>query len=365
MFSVSKQKDIDTSVLANQLHGKRIALSKIPSWHNQKNIVYPSKISMEQCSSEFTAKYKSTLVKGKSFIDLTGGFGVDSFFISKSFEGGIHCEMDTELQYIVQHNFKQLSADIHSIKTDGIDYLNTSNDKFDLIYIDPSRRNSSKQKVIQLKDYTPNILEHLDLLLSKGKMVLLKTAPLLDIKQVLNQISDIKEVHVVAVNNECKELLFLLEQDNEGYIKIQCTDLTKQISFEFNLEDENEKCSYSTPLKYIYEPNVSILKAGAFNSIANQFNLKKIHKNSHLYTSDLIINDFPGRMFKLKHISSLSKKDILPLLKDKKANITRRNFPLTVNDIRKKIGIKDGGSNYLFATTLIDEKKKVLICEKI
>lgn len=365
MFSVSKQKDIDISVLANQLHGMRIARSKIPSWYEQKKLIYPSKVSMEQCSSELTAHYKSILVKGKSFIDLTGGFGIDSFFISKSFENGIHCEIDTDLQYIAQNNFKQLSSKIHSVKTDGIDYLNASNDNFDLIYIDPSRRNSSKQKVIQLKDYTPNILEHLNLLHSKGKVVLLKTAPLLDIKQVLQQISSVKEVHVVAVNNECKELLFLIEENSESNIKIQCSDLTKKVSFQFYFKDEDKKCFYSSPLRYIYEPNASILKAGAFNSIANQLNLKKIHKNSHIYTSDILIENFPGRKFELKHIKSLDKKEILPLLKDKKANITRRNFPLSVADIRKKIGVKDGGNDYLFATTLIDDKKKILICEKI
>lgn len=365
MFSLSKQVDINASLVANQINGKQIAQSKIPMWFKEQKLLYPSKTSMEQCSSELTARYKSSLAKGKSFIDLTGGFGVDSYFISKSFENGTHCEIDTDLQFIAQHNFKVLKSTINSINTNGVDYLKKSSESFDLIYIDPSRRNSSNQKVVQLKEYTPNILEHLNLLLEKSKTVLIKTAPLLDIKQVINQLSFIKEIHVVAVNNECKELLFLLEKNSEGEIKICCSDLSKDISFRFSFSDENTKCTYAYPQKYIYEPNASILKAGAFNSIANQYNLNKIHTNSHLYTSDQRISNFPGRQFELKTITGLNKKEISPLLKNNKANITRRNFPLSVSDIRKKIGVKDGGEDYIFATTLMGDEKRVLLCRKI
>jgi len=320
---------------------------------------------MEQCSSELTAKYKSSLANGNSFIDLSGGFGVDTYFISQSFEKGFHCEIDAELQFIAQHNFEALTANIQSINTDGIEYLQHANSTFDLFYIDPSRRNASNQKLVQLKEYTPNVLEHLDLLLEKSKTILLKTAPLLDITQVLQQIKSVKEIHIVAVNNECKELLFLIDKNFQSEVEIQCTDLTKHISFRFKQNDERTKCAYSFPKTYIYEPNVSILKAGAFNTIAQRYNLKKLQLNSHLYTSDILVEEFPGRTFELKRVTTLNKKEIIPHISGKKANITRRNFPLTVEEIRQKTGLKEGGDDYLFATTLMDEEKRILICKKI
>lgn len=365
IFSISKQKDVNGTLVANQLNGTRMAESKIPTYFNHKNILYPAKVNMEQCSSELTANYKASLVRGKSFIDLTGGFGIDTYFISNSFENGIHCEVNSELQYIAQNNFKELTQKIRSVNTDGIEFIRESNDFYDLIFIDPSRRDSTNQKVIQLKDYTPNILENLDLLLSKAKSILIKTSPLLDIKQVLKQIEFINEVHVISINNECKELLFLIQKNSEKNIKICCSDLTKDVKFLFDLNDERIACKLSYPQKYIYEPNVSILKAGAFNSIANRFGLKKIHANSHIYTSDVFLENFPGRKFELTDITKLDKKEILSHLDNNKANITKRNFPLTVKEIRKKIGVKEGGKDYIFATTLMNNEKRILICKKI
>lgn len=366
LLSLSKKADIDSNILAHQLKARQVIETKMPSWKEFNNLIFPKKINIEQCSSELTAQYKSRITKGNLCIDLTGGLGVDSFFISQSFKHTIHCEKDQELQFIADKNFTTLEARIESVYTDGITYLKGNDKVYDLIYIDPSRRNENNNKLVQINEYTPNILEHLDVLMGSGKHILIKTSPLLDLKQVMGQLPQLKEIHILAINNECKELLFLVDtQTLPKKTSVICKDLKKDYSFTFEYEQETKSViKLSQPLNYLYEPNVSILKAGAFKSIANQFNLFKLHKNSHLYTSDKHIHSFPGRCFEIRSIASLNKKEILPLLESNKANITRRNFPLSVNDIRKKLGVSEGGNDYLFATTLKNEEKKILLCKK-
>lgn len=365
LFLAKKYPQWDMAAIAQQLEGKQKAKNKLPTWFNSKQLLYPPRLSMEQSSSEVTARYKAQIAKGESFIDLTGGFGVDSYFISQSFKQGTHCEVNKELQSIAAHNFKALGANIHSVNEDGLKQLQNSNNTFDLIYLDPARRGNNNQKVIRLEDYTPNVLEHLTLLLKKGKQILLKTAPLLDIKQVLNKLPQVQEVHIVAVNNECKEVLYLLDKISTSEASIHCVDVIKKQAFSFNYSKEEKLCSTSLPLNYLYEPNAAILKGGAFNSIGNAFKLHKLHANSHLYTSNTLIDNFPGRVFKIDTVAKLNKKELIGILEGKKANVTRRNFPLSVADIRKKTGLKEGGDKYLFATTLKDNKPKVLVCSKV
>lgn len=351
--------------IAQQVEGKQKAKNKLPSWFKTKNLLYPVRLSMEQCSSELTAQYKASLTQGNNFIDLTGGFGVDSYYIGQSFSKGTHCEVNKDLQAIVAHNFQTLNTNLQSINEDGLEQLKNSREEFDLIYLDPARRGKHQEKVIRLEDYTPNILEHLDLLFQKGKQLLLKTAPFLDIKQVLNQLSGVHSVHVVALNNECKEVLYLLKRGFTEETQLHCVDVAKKHAFSFHYQEEKDSCPTSLPLKYLYEPNAAILKGGAFNSISTAFKLLKLHINSHLYTSDSLQSDFPGRIFKIEQISKLNKKELNRILPSKKANITRRNFPLTVAEIRQKTGLKEGGDNYLFATTLKDHKPMILVCTKV
>ncbi|MDB2368718.1 class I SAM-dependent methyltransferase [Flavobacteriales bacterium] len=366
ILSMNKGIGVDKNILANQLNGKLEVERKVPAWKDNMKLIFPKKINIEQCSSELTARYKSQIVKGKSSIDLTGGWGVDSFFMSQSFEQSVHCEQDNELQFIANRNFINLNASIESFHSDGISYLKATKRTFDLIYVDPSRRNQSNNKVVRLDEYTPNILEHLDLLLTKGKQLLIKTSPLLDIKKAIQQLPQLTEIHVLALNNECKELVFLVGSQKTAIQPIViCKDLVKASDFTFDYQQEADyQHNLSQPLKYIYEPNVSILKAGAFKSIAAAYNLFKLHPNSHLYTSQNRVEDFPGRCFELRSIVRLNKKEILPILESKKANISKRNFPNTVNEIRKKLGLSEGGNDYVFATTLMDEKKRLLVCKK-
>ncbi|APG64167.1 SAM-dependent methyltransferase [Tenacibaculum todarodis] len=356
-------QEISIQKLSNQIVSKLKSKNKLATWFATDNIFYPPKISIEQTSSEETASYKSNLVSGKNLIDITGGFGVDCCYFSKTFENVIHAEINEELSKIVAHNYEQLKIkNIQTIASDGLEFLKNSNQKFDCIYIDPSRRNDVKGKVFLLNDCLPNVPENIDFLFTKTDTILLKNSPMLDITSGINELKFVKEIHVVALKNEVKEVLFLLEKNYEKEIKIKTINIQKNNNqlFDFQLNKTPEQ-NYSEPLTYLYEPNAAILKSGGFNQISNQLAVFKLHQHSHLYTSENLI-DFPGRVFKIESISSYDKKQ---LKKIKKANITTRNFPKMVSEIRKETKIKDGGNLYLFFTKNIDEKLIVIYCEQI
>ena len=358
---------VDIKLLIEQIEAKKRCKKKLPTWYETENIYYPNKLNIEQTSSEITAKYKSELVYGKSIIDLTGGFGVDCFYFSSRFKNVIHCEINEELSKIVNHNYNELKTNnIDCIATDGIDYLKSTKNSYDWIYVDPSRRHDTKGKVFFLDDCIPNIPENLELLFRNSKNILVKTSPLLDLTVGIKGLKHVKEIHVVAVNNEVKELLWILEKDYGDSINIVAVNLkpNKTELFEFLLSEETiAKVTLSEPLSYLYEPNAAILKSGAFKSVASQLNVLKLHPNTHLYTLDKLI-DFPGRRFKIDKVLPYNRK----LLKKEfiyKANVAIRNFPETVDQIRRKLNIKDGGKNFLFVTTSIITNKVIIICSKI
>ena len=358
----------DFKELLEQIEAKKKCKIKLPTWFNTPNIYYPNKLNIEQTSSEITARYKSNLVNGKSLIDLTGGFGVDTYYFSKVINGVTHCELDFNLSKIVAHNYKQLNvSNVICRDIDGLDFLNTSDKNYDWIYIDPSRRNEKKGKVFYLNDCLPNVPKHLDLLLSRSYNILIKTSPLLDISIGLEELSHIKEIHVIAVNNDVKELLWVLEKDNLRELKIKTINITKSGNEVFNLKLKEEKIlsniSLSLPLNYLYEPNSAILKSGAFNLITKKLNLNKLHKHSHLYTSEELI-EFPGRSFTIKQVLPYNKKS-LNTLKNVKANITTRNFLDSVDKLRMKFKIKPGGDLFLFFTTNMNNERIIIVCNKI
>jgi hypothetical protein len=358
--------DISIQELANQIIAKQKSEQKLKTWFSTENIYYPPKISIEQTSSEITANYKSTLLIGASIIDITGGFGVDCFFFSRQFKDVIHCEINEDLSTIVKHNYQQLNIkNIETISGNGIEFLKNSDTTFDCIYIDPSRRNDTKGKVFLLKDCLPNVPENIDFLFTKTTQILLKNSPILDISSAITELKFVKEIHVVAIKNEVKEVLFLLEKNYEGDIQIKTINIQKEDTqrFDFKLK-EAVTSIYSEPLSYLYEPNAAILKSGGFHQISKQLNLFKLHQHSHLYTSEQLI-DFPGRNFKIRNVINYDKKKLKKLLTEKKANITTRNFPKTVAQIRKETGIKDGGTSYIFFTTDNKNELKSIICSKI
>ncbi|WP_440121536.1 class I SAM-dependent methyltransferase [Tenacibaculum sp. Ill] len=367
IFKGSPFKDVSVQELANQVIAKQKSEKKLPTWFQTKNIYYPPKLSIEQTSSEITAEYKSKLVNGDSIIDITGGFGVDCYAFSKRFKKVVHCEINEELSEIVSYNYQQLEvSNIRTVATDGLEYLKNTSEKFDCIYIDPSRRNDTKGKVFLLSDCLPNVPENLDFLFEMSDTILVKNSPILDISSTINELKFVKEIHVVAVNNEVKELLFLLTKGHKQLIKVNTVNILKNSVREFNFNLGNGfKSEYSTPLKYLYEPNSAILKSGGFNQIANQQKVNKLHQHSHLYTSEKLVKDFPGRIFEINNVFTYNKKKVKKQITDTKANITTRNFPKTVAQLRKETKLKDGGNTYLFFTTNINDELIVIDCRKI
>ncbi len=357
LLKKSTFKDISSKELVQQIEAKKKCQKKLPLWFNTPKIYYPKKLNIEQTSSALTAKYKSSLIKGKSIADLTGGFGVDSYFFSKKFEHVFHCEIDSNLSAISKHNFDILHAkNVTSICEDGMAFLKNFDSTFDWLYLDPSRRNSSKGKVFHLSDCTPDVTQHLELLFSKSKRILLKSAPLLDISSGITSLKHVKEIHIISIKNEVKEVLWLLEKNFSESIKIKTININSDSSQKFNFEWGDEKkavVKIEKPQNYLYEPNSTILKSGAFKLVSQKYAVGKLHQHTHLYTSKEKI-DFPGRIFKIESVSGYSKKE-LKKYKGTKANITAKNFPLSVAKIRNQFNINDGGDLYLFFTKLEDE----------
>lgn len=356
----------DWTTILGQITAKQKAKTKLPTWFYTHNIYYPSKISIEQTSSEKTAEYKSQLVSGKSLIDLTGGFGVDDFYFSKKVNQVTHCEINHELSEIVKHNLEQLGlTNVECHRVDSTEILVTLNQKFNWIYIDPSRRNDVKGKVFMLQDCLPNVPELLDFYFEFSDNIMVKTAPILDISAGLSELRNVKTIHIVALENEVKELLWILEKNYTKSIQIVTCNLTKDSIQEFTFELGNTSVSnYSLPKKYLYEPNAAIMKSGGFDEVTSQYEIEKLNKHSHLYTSDILIN-FPGRVFEIENSFEYNKPNMKSFLENKKANITTRNFPETVENIRKKWKIKEGGIVYCFFTTDINNNKIVLLCDKL
>ena len=361
--------DVDMPVAIVQIAGRQAAANKIPSWQSIEELWYPRHLSMEQCSSEITAQYKSTLADGETLTDLTGGFGIDCAFMASRFRKVSYVERQEELCEIAKHNFPLLGLKhITVYNEDGVAHLQKM-EPVDCIFIDPARRNEHGGKTIAISDCEPDVEELEELLLSKGKQIIIKLSPMLDLTLALKSMKHAREVHVISVNNECKELLLIIGNEPSRLIPIHCINLTskEKQTFTFTREEElASECFYTKELgKYLYEPNASILKAGAFRNIASRYEVKKLHPNSHLYTSDLWIENFPGRSFLITGQCSFNKKEIKETIGElKKANITVRNFPATVAEIRKRTKLSDGGEVYLFATTLSNEQKVFIRCSK-
>lgn len=358
--------DVSNTELFNQLKAKSKARTKLPTWFNCHQIYYPSSVSMEQCSSEVTAEYKASLVNGALLIDVTGGFGVDDHYFSFVFDRVVHCELDTDLSTIVAHNTEILErSNISCQSLDGLAYLRNIDQPVDCIYLDPSRRSKGNQRVFLLEDCIPNVIEHVPLLLEKAPTVLIKLAPLLDITAVIKELRQVREVHVVATRNEVKELLFLLGDQQEESIPIHTINIETDYTHRFSSTlKTDQKARYGPIDQFLYEPNSAILKAGFFNEVSVELNLIKLNINSHLYTSNYLI-DFPGRKFKVLQVYSYQPKAIKKLYKGRSFHIIARNFGDSVAGIRKKTGILEGDEGYLIFTSDNNNKRVVIHCDRI
>lgn len=370
MLQAGRYPELPVSELVKQIQARQKAMSKLPAWALNPELIFPANISVEQSSSEATAAFKASLVGGKLLADLTGGFGADSYYFAKSFEQVIHVEQNHALSEIANYNFKALgAANIQTIATSAAAFLQSFTGHADVLYLDPARRGDRSEKLHLLQDCEPDILNLLPQLLQKADKVLLKASPMLDIDLAIAQLGLVARVWVVAVQNECKEVLYLLQQNPPEQLHIQAVNIKNDgtlSTFTFTTAQEQTiAVPYADPLTYIYEPNAAILKAGAYKSVAQQYSLFKLHPNSHLYTSEVLVPDFPGRAFACTSVGRYNKKELLAKLPQKQANITVRNFPDSVANIRKKTGIREGGNTYLFFTTDMHQKPVVLFCEKV
>ena len=358
---------ISAKELVEQIESKLKSREKLPSWFGTHGIVYPNKLNLSQSSSETTAMYKASLINGNSIVDLTGGFGVDCFAFSSKVKSVVLVEQNEKLSQIAEHNFEKLGiSNVETITREGIDFLKNSTAPFDWIYVDPSRRNRENKKVYYLTDCEPDITLHFDLLFSKARNILVKTGPLLDISAGLAQMRNVKEIHILAVTNDVKEVLWMLQKGytNEPLVKTLNFKKNETQEFQFTLSaEQTANATYSSPKHYLYEPNTAILKSGAFQYVGNFYKLDKLHPNSHLYTSNELIS-FPGRTFQIVDVLEYSKK-VFKKLKLTQANITTRNFPESVLAVKNKLGLKDGGAAYLFCTTDINQKLRILYCSKL
>lgn len=362
-LSGSPFRSVSTIELVQQVESRAAIEKKLPTWYNTPDIYYPPKLNLEQTSSEVTANYKASLVSGNTLADLTSGLGVDSYYFSKKFKEVSCFEINEELSKISKHNFESLEANnILCIPQSGIDNLGEK--IYDVIYIDPSRRHSSKGKVFYLRDCEPDITEKIPFLFKHASTLLIKTSPMLDITQGFKELSNVAEVHIVAVHNDVKEVLWILKDNDTLPVEVVTVNFSIHgiETFEF---DWNEKGTavYSSPKQFLYSPNGALMKSGAYTLISEKFDLYKLHKNTHLYTSNTL-KDFPGRRFRIDQIVQYTKKEMKQLSNIKKANISTRNFPETVALIRKKWKFQEGGDTYLFFTTIQNDQKVVLICSK-
>lgn len=356
--------------LVHQVQCLQKASEKLPSLVANTQIVFPAGISLEQCSSEITAKYKASLFSGKTFMDLSTGFGVDSYYFSQRFERGILIERNVELGKIVAHNFALLHQNnVQFILGENAeDILPKWQEPIDLIYIDPARRNQAGDKIFKLKDCEPDIVSLQSILLEKCKTILIKTSPLLDITLACQELQHVKNIYVVAVNNECKELLIEIEKDFIQEPQIHAVHLIKnatQAYAFYNSEEKNTMPQIAACQQFLYEPNAAIIKAGAYKKIALDFGLQKLHTHTHLYTSNELVSNFPGRRFEVLAQIDANKKEVQKTIPDGKATLSIRNFPSSVAELKKKLGLQDGGEYYIFGTTFYNDKKGLLVTRKM
>ena len=368
-----------------QIAGWQTARKKLPSWAAKEDIVYPPHLNMEQCSSEQTARYKQRLVerlmgeiceKGASrademdcFVDLTGGFGVDFYWMSQGFKERHYVEQNAELCALAEYNFHQLGLESTVECGSAADILPTL-PHASVIFLDPARRNEHGGRTYGIEDCTPNVLELLPALMEKAHFIVIKLSPMLDWRKAVSDLKYVQEVHIVSVGNECKELLLVLSEEQNENLQIACVN-DDNVSLFVPIAGSHRTNSWYAPYQavvpaFLYEPNASIMKAGCFEEVGNRYSIHQLSDNSHLFVSADEIAEFPGRRFQIQSISSMNKQELKAALKDVlQANIAVRNFPLSAEQLRKKLKLRDGGDVYIFATTLADGQHRLYICRKI
>lgn len=387
----TKDHEVDLMLALQQIAGRQTACRKLPSWAAVEEVFYPPHLNMEQCSSEQTARYKASLLKGgRRYVDLTGGFGVDFYWMSQGFRERIYVERDEALCAIAEHNFRLLGLSCSVRCCDTTTYL-TEMEHADVVFLDPARRDEHGARTFGIADCTPNLLELLPLLRTKADTIVVKLSPMLDWCKAIDDIQSsssttchlqtfVSEVHIVSVDNECKELLLVLKNEPRENLRLVCVnndsafEIVRPLRTASPNGSDYESAPYGlkTPPRdadanhYLYEPNASIMKAGCFEALEERFPVSQVSSNSHLFLSNEEICHFPGRGFKILAVSSMNKKELKPVLATiSQANIAVRNFPLSAQQLRQKLKIKDGGDTFIFATTTAERVHQLFICRKI
>lgn len=373
LLGAKKYPQLDVPFLVDQILSRRQIREKLPSWYANEDLVFPAKIAAEQCSSERTALYKQRLVSSlDTLCDLTGGLGIDSYFFSRKVSQLTYIERFPVYCEAARHNFQVLGADNITVRNENSVDIVPDLPEVDVFYLDPARRGEGNKRVFALSDCEPDLPRLLPLLLQKAPRVIAKLSPMADLQQTVSLLPGTVAIHVLSVRNECKELLFDIRREAAVSIPpVYCVDFATtgtEHSFTFTVEEErNAPLTLAAQVgTYLYEPNASVLKAGAFKSVAQQYGLEKLHVSSHLYTSDTLVAGFPGRTFRVENVLPFSNKVCKSITQEiPQANITVRNFPMSVDELRKKTKIQEGADVYLFATTLSDGGKVLVVCRKV
>jgi hypothetical protein len=362
--------DFDLKEAVQQIASRQKAANKLPEWVSELRVLFPPSLSLEQSSSELTAKFKAKSASGATLIDLTGGLGVDTFYMGQQFEKVVYLERQEALAKLAEHNFpllNQSKAQYHVLAVDSLSYLKESEDSYDWLYVDPARRGANDSKLYKLSDCEPDILDNWGLLKSRANHIMIKASPMLDIKAALKELPDLQEVTVVAVKNEVKEVLLVWHSGQLAEPTIKTVDLKGDGEACFNFtypQEELAEVDYALPQRYLIEPNAAIMKAGGFKSFASAYGLAKLHPNTHLYTSSNFPREIPGRVFEVVQEIKLDKKELKRAFPSGKVNVLVRNHPLKPDILKKKYGLKDGGNDFLLATMTMDGKAKVYRCRR-
>ena len=370
-----RYSDVDMPWALDQIQGWQTARRKLPSWAAIDGIIYPPHLSMEQCSSEATAVYKCGIVERlphecrNRLIDLTGGFGVDFAFMAKCCDHAVYVERQEHLCETARHNFNMLGLNnaqvIHAEAEQALQDL-AEDPATTLIYMDPARRDSNKARTYAITDCTPNVLELLPALFKTANHILIKLSPMLDWHKAVSDLGDkVAEVHIVSIANECKELLILLSTNHEGEPTIHCVNDGQSLIYLPSHDDSNPVIATDDDATYLYEPNASIMKAGCFGLLTKRYPVKALAPDSHLFVSKEAIEDFPGRQFHITAITTMNKKELASAMKGiTRANVAVRNFPMSAQELRKRLRLNDGGDCYIFGTTTATGDRRLYLCQK-
>ncbi len=374
-LQLSSQHHPEAAYILQQVEGWQRLRTKVPSWTVIDGLQYPHRLALEQCSGEAAARYKAAVVSelfpkgGARMVDLTGGLGVDFSFVARTFKHATYVERQEALCQLARHNFPLLGLNHAAVVcADGVDYLREMSEQVSLIFLDPARRDDAGRKTVLIEDCQPDVCALRPLLLQKAQRVVVKLSPMLDIAASVRSLGCVERVCVFSVGGECKDLLLVLSAEAQrSGAEPEISVYENGITLRFRPSEEaHVEVSYASLLgTYLYEPGPAVLKAGAFRMVAQKYGLKKLHPNSHLYTSDEKVVHFPGRAFRVKQTFGFGKADLKQLRTEvTKANLTVRNFPASVDALRKKLKIKEGGANFIFATTMADNQHVIILCEK-